>query len=75
LGVPYFAGHIRQLTERFDSQLADVGNPLVARIGRHIRWPRVGPNPWQGDRRNYCPPWLRFSVIFLGCKANARVQI
>jgi hypothetical protein len=43
LGVPYFADHIRQLTERFD--LADVGNPLVARIGRHIRWPRVGPNP------------------------------
>jgi hypothetical protein len=45
LGVPYFADHIRQLTERFDSKLADVGNLLVAQIVRHIRWPRVGPNP------------------------------
>jgi hypothetical protein len=35
LVVPYFADHIRQLTERFDSKLADVGNPLVAQIGRH----------------------------------------
>jgi hypothetical protein len=35
LGVPYFADHIRQLTEKFDSKLADVGNPLVAQIGRH----------------------------------------
>jgi hypothetical protein len=33
---------------RFDSKLADVGNPLVARIGRHIRWPRVGPEPLTG---------------------------
>jgi hypothetical protein len=45
LGVPYFADHIRQLTERFASKLADGGNSLVARSGRHIRWPRVGPNP------------------------------
>jgi hypothetical protein len=48
LGVPYFADHIKQLTERFDSKLADVRNPLVARICRHIRWPRVGPNPTGG---------------------------
>jgi hypothetical protein len=31
LGVPYFADHIRQLTERFYSKLTDVENPLVAR--------------------------------------------
>jgi hypothetical protein len=43
LGVPYFSDHIRHLTERFDSKLADVGNPLVARIG--FRWPRVGRHP------------------------------
>jgi hypothetical protein len=35
LGVPYFSDHIRHLTERFDSKLAGVGNPLVARLGRH----------------------------------------
>jgi len=29
LGVPIFADHIRALNERFDSKLADVGNPLV----------------------------------------------
>ena len=27
LGVPLFADHIRALTARFDSKLADVGNP------------------------------------------------
>jgi hypothetical protein len=37
LGVPYFFGHIRSLTERFDSKLADVGNPLVEQLGRHLR--------------------------------------
>jgi hypothetical protein len=45
LGVPYFSDHIRHLTERIESKLADVGNPLVA-----------CPAPWQGDRRTYCPP-------------------
>jgi hypothetical protein len=45
LRVPYFADHIRQLTERFDSKLPGVGNPLVARMGGHVRWPRVGLNP------------------------------
>jgi hypothetical protein len=29
LGVPYFADHIRSLTESFDSKLAGAGNPLV----------------------------------------------
>jgi hypothetical protein len=44
LGVPCLSD-IRQLTESFDSKLADVGNPLVARLGRHKRWPKVGPAP------------------------------
>jgi hypothetical protein len=34
LGVPYFSDHIISLTERFDSKLADVGNPLVEKLGR-----------------------------------------
>jgi hypothetical protein len=29
LGVPFFADHIRALTDSFDSKLADAGNPLV----------------------------------------------
>jgi len=33
LGVPYFSDHIRYLTARFDSKLADVGNPLVQQLG------------------------------------------
>jgi hypothetical protein len=37
LGVPYFPDHIRHLTESFDSKLANVGNPLVSRLGGH--WP------------------------------------
>jgi hypothetical protein len=37
LGVPYFSDHIRSLTERFDSKLAGVGNPLVEQLGRHLR--------------------------------------
>ena len=37
LGVPLFADHIRALTASFDSKLADVGNPLVRQLGRHLR--------------------------------------
>ena len=37
LGITYFSDHIRSLTERFDSKLADVGNPLVLQLGRHLR--------------------------------------
>jgi hypothetical protein len=37
LGVPYISDHIRSLTERFDSKLADVGNPLFGQLGRHSR--------------------------------------
>jgi hypothetical protein len=32
LGIPYFYDHIRSLTERFDSKLSDVGNPVVEQI-------------------------------------------
>ena len=45
LGVPYFSDHIRSLTARFDSKLADVGNPLVEQLGRLLRWPSVDPRP------------------------------
>jgi hypothetical protein len=36
-GVHYFSDHIRTLTGRFDSKLADVGKPLVEQLGRHLR--------------------------------------
>jgi len=34
---------MRALTASFDSKLADVENPLVWQLGRHLRWPRVDP--------------------------------
>jgi len=37
LGVPFFTNHIKLLTKRFDSKLADVGNPLVMELGRYVR--------------------------------------
>jgi hypothetical protein len=37
LCFPLFADHIRALTARFDSKLADVGNPLVRQLGRYLR--------------------------------------
>jgi 4-amino-4-deoxy-L-arabinose transferase-like glycosyltransferase len=37
LGVPLFADHIRALTASFDSKLADVWNPIVQKLGRHLR--------------------------------------
>ena len=37
LDVPLFADHIRALTASFDSKLADVENPLVQQLGRHLR--------------------------------------
>ena len=46
LGVPLFADHARALTASFDSKLADVGNPLVRKLGRNLRWPRVVPVAW-----------------------------
>ena len=35
LGIPLFADHIRDVTESFDSKLAEVGNPLVLQQGRY----------------------------------------
>jgi hypothetical protein len=40
LEIPFFADHIRALTESFDSKLADAGNPLVRQLGRHLCRPR-----------------------------------
>ena len=37
LGVPLLADHIRALTANFDSELADVGKPLVRQLGRYLR--------------------------------------
>jgi len=37
LDVPLFVDHIRALTTSFDSKLADVGNPLLRQLGRHLR--------------------------------------
>ena len=78
LRVPYFSDHIRSLTDRFDSKLADVGSPLVEQLGRHLRWPSIDLRPLtRGKQDRQLPslrlPWLRFSVNFLSCKANARV--
>jgi hypothetical protein len=36
LGIPFFAVHIRVLSEIFDSKLTDAGNPLVRQFGRHL---------------------------------------
>jgi len=102
LGVPLFADLIRALTASFDSNLANVENPLVRQFGRYLRWPRVDPVVWGASQGRQEPAgqsrpspamakptkriafgadqpsafrltWLRFSVIFLSCKANARV--
>jgi len=41
LVVLLFADHIRTLTESFESMFPEVGNPLVQKIGRYLRWTRV----------------------------------
>jgi hypothetical protein len=41
LGTPFFADHIRALTESFDSKLTDAGNPLVRQLGMHLCRPRA----------------------------------
>ena len=55
LGVPLFPDHIRALTERFDSKLADAGNPLVRQLGRYLLWPRFGPVARSANRRRRFP--------------------
>ena len=42
LGVPFFADHIRSLTEIYHSMLGGVGNPLLRQFGIYLHWPRVG---------------------------------
>jgi len=37
MGVPQFVDYIRALTVRFQSRLADVGNPLIRQLGRYLR--------------------------------------
>lgn len=37
LGVPFYADHIRFLTERFDSKLVDVENPALVQLGKYLR--------------------------------------
>ena len=50
LGVS-FLYRPHQISERFDSKLADVGNHLVTEFGRYLRWPSVDPSPLKpGDR-------------------------
>ena len=51
LGVPFFADHIRALTESFDSKLADAGNPLVRQLGRYLTegWPKSPEAQAKGD--------------------------
>ena len=55
LGVPYFSEQIRSLTERFDSNLADVRNSIFAQLGSYFRWPRVDlrPLPWGKENHFY----------------------
>jgi hypothetical protein len=36
LGIPFFADHIRALTESFVWKLADAGNRFVRQLGRHM---------------------------------------
>jgi hypothetical protein len=39
-----------QISESFESKLADVGNPLVTQLGWYLHWPSIGPGPLkQGD--------------------------
>ena len=64
LGIPLFADHIRALTERFDSKLADVGNPLVRQLGRYAdRGLTTSPDAkakggrGQQASRRYRPRW------------------
>jgi hypothetical protein len=41
LGIPFFAVHMRVLTESFDSKLADARNPFIRQIARHLCRPRA----------------------------------
>ena len=58
LGVPLFANHIKALTARFDSKLADVGNPLVRQLCRYLHWPRVHTIAWRESQGRQGPEGL-----------------
>jgi hypothetical protein len=62
LGVPFYADHIRFLTERFDSKLVDVENPALVQLGKYLRWPSVDPGLLKrpkGDRKqHFCRGYL-----------------
>jgi hypothetical protein len=51
LGVPFFADHIRALTESFYSKLADAANPLVRQLGKYLTegWPKSPEAQAKGD--------------------------
>jgi hypothetical protein len=51
LGVPFFADHIRALTDSFDSKLADARNPLVRQLSRYLTegWPKSREAQAKGD--------------------------
>jgi len=40
---------VYQISERFDSKLADVQNSLVTLLGRQLRWPIVDPGPLNSE--------------------------
>jgi hypothetical protein len=47
LGIPFFADHIRALTESFNSKISEAGNPLNRQLGRHLCLRRtVSSCPW-----------------------------
>jgi hypothetical protein len=62
LGVPFFADHIRSLTESFDSKLVGTGNPLVRQLGRYLAegWPK--PPEAQAKGRWQPAGWSRSPV-------------
>jgi hypothetical protein len=41
------------MTERFDSKLAGVGNPLVRQLGKYLHRPRVEPGLLQRLKGDY----------------------
>ena len=55
LGVPLLAGHIRALTDSFDSKLADAENPSVRQLGRYLLWQRVAPAARGANRERRGP--------------------
>jgi hypothetical protein len=64
LGVPFFADHIRALTDSFDSKLADAGNPLDRLLVRYLSegWPKSSKPQAKGD---FGPQLLRGFLPYL----------